>query len=134
MAVREDTGTLIGAVVLNAHGVPMASGDALMHTCRPDEVYISWLAVAEGNRGMGAGSALMAWVENLAAERNANRITLGVAKGNPAKRLYERRGYVQEAPKGCVDVCCGSLMFFTMYGCPNGGCGAINMVKELKRL
>ena len=131
VAVREDTGVVIGAVVLNAHDVPRASSDAFVHTCQPGELHISWLAVSEGNRGMGAGSALMAWVKDVATERNANRITLEVAKGNPAKRLYERRGYQEVPPRGCGEVCCGRLVFFTMYGCPNGGCGAISMVKEL---
>jgi ribosomal protein S18 acetylase RimI-like enzyme len=61
--------------------------------CKP-LINVHDLAVSESHRGEGVGAAMLAFVEGIARERGACKVTLEVLQGNAkAMRLYERMGF-----------------------------------------
>jgi ribosomal protein S18 acetylase RimI-like enzyme len=56
------------------------------------------VAVVDGHRGSGIGTALMDAIHARAREQSLTQISLSVDTDNPAKRLYERLGYVDYPP------------------------------------
>ena len=56
------------------------------------------IAVLEGQRASGVGTALMEAIHARARENGVVRISLSVDRENPARRLYERLGYVDVEP------------------------------------
>ena len=56
------------------------------------------IAVLEGQRARGVGTALMEAIHARARENGVVRISLSVDRENPARRLYERLGYVDFEP------------------------------------
>ena len=65
----------------------------------------------------------MNWAEKKARERGASKLTLGVVKGNPAKSLYDRFGF--------VDVSTPCCMPWFLVGRPHGRIGVTMMEKRL---
>ncbi len=60
---------------------------------QPDTPVITHLEVAPAWQRRGVGSALMEAVERLAFEHGHGLVCLGVGVANPARALYDRRGY-----------------------------------------
>ena len=85
-------------------------------------------------RGKGVGTKLLAWVESTARARGAKTLSLAVVRGNPAKRLYERVGYVVR-PVGACEEALSCLVVTVFFGRPYGFChpawGSDMMYKEL---
>jgi GNAT superfamily N-acetyltransferase len=52
------------------------------------------VAIVDGYRGRGVGTALLEAIHERARAAGVARISLGVDHDNPARRLYERLGYV----------------------------------------
>ncbi|MTI88440.1 MAG: GNAT family N-acetyltransferase [Balneolaceae bacterium] len=57
------------------------------------------VAVHPDARGMGVGTKLLETVEREAEEMGCSKITLEVREDNPARRLYEKKGYEYGDPK-----------------------------------
>mmetsp|Transcript_12019 Transcript_12019/g.30859 ORF Transcript_12019/g.30859 Transcript_12019/m.30859 type:complete len:201 (+) Transcript_12019:207-809(+) len=126
-----DGHTPIGYVTMTMPGVKRDFFESLFHTLRPGEAYIETLAVREGFRGQGAGRKLLEWSERTARERGATVLSLGVINGNPARRLYERFGFVEKSSGGACTCC----LLLCCFGQPYGWCppqfGAAVMEKPL---
>jgi GNAT superfamily N-acetyltransferase len=56
------------------------------------------IAVRKDQRASGVGTALMEAIHARARENGVARISLSVDRENPARRLYERLGYVDVEP------------------------------------
>eukprot|EP01045_Picozoa_sp_COSAG04_P018883 COSAG04_NODE_1785_length_5585_cov_461.563799_3_plen_236_part_00 len=145
-------GTIVGFCQLRLPGMPVDFDTPEWYEGRlaPDEGHIERLVVSGRMRGQGIGTQLLDWAEvtcrnwgslsdrdtsrvslDLPADQPLrqpiNRISLTVVHGNPARRLYERHGYVAQR-QGC----CGRLgniacAYFLMRKC-----GLNRMVKELE--
>lgn len=63
-------------------------------TIREDDSYLARLIVPEQERGAGVGSHLLAAFEALAVRNGRTRLTLHTLADGPARRFYERRGWV----------------------------------------
>ena len=103
IAVGKD-GTPLGFVMLAIH--PMNDKDGL-HSTKPGETYVEQLSVAAAARGKGIGTKLLQWAEARARESNSTTLTLSVINGNPARRLYERFGFVAKRTDPCEDCITG---------------------------
>ena len=125
-------GAVIGVILMAEHGMPVYPPG--LHTNKPGEVYIEQLGVGAAARGQGVGGKLLDWGERVARERGANMMSLGVLNGNPAIKLYERKGFVKK-PIDAVEDCCGVCIVCCLMGRPYGLCsphfGGLDMQKPL---
>jgi GNAT superfamily N-acetyltransferase len=60
------------------------------------------IAVVDGFRGRGVGGRLVTAIHERARHDGVSRISLSVDPENPAKRLYERLGYIDYKPGDCL--------------------------------
>ncbi len=58
-----------------------------------DSFYIAEIHVDPGTRGLGIGGQLLDWAEREAIRLESARMTLTTTTANPARRLYERKGF-----------------------------------------
>jgi ribosomal protein S18 acetylase RimI-like enzyme len=123
LAIRQADQLVIGVITLRQGGQTSRFDENLFHKPKNDELYVDHIAVTTDARGMGVGTKLLEWAEEKARERKATRISLGVVHGNPAKRLYDRFGYVDVSTSTCLPGC--------ILGRPHGQFGAVMMEKEL---
>lgn len=65
----------------------------------PGTFYIAEIHVDPEQRGQGIGGQLLDWVDQEAARLGREHLSLVTYAGNPARRLYERHGYVVTAEK-----------------------------------
>lgn len=85
------------AVVLEEEGRPVVAGVLYLQGTRR-QMHQSLFAIIADNerRGRGFGTRLMRGLMRLAKERfGVDMLTLEVYDGNPAKRLYERLGFIE---------------------------------------
>ena len=124
VAIREEDRHVIGICKLRIKDQPNTWDENCIHTITDDsECYLDSMAVTKEGRGKGVGTKLMAWADDVASDHQKTKMTLGVFKGNPAIRLYERQGYQV--------VRNGSIVAPFLIGCPHGQCGTVFMEKYL---
>lgn len=108
-------GEAVGFAQLGFHDMV---GDFMMPVCfrsRPEDgsCHLERIVVSEKMRGRGVGRELLKWVDEKAKERGCKKLKLEVVSNNPAKRLYERQGYVSVTKpwqKVCMCPCVFCLM------------------------
>jgi len=93
---RDADGHALGLAQLGSHDT---SGDwqlpACMHSkLQSDTSHLERIVVGANARGKGLGKKLLDWADIKSRERGCKQIKLEVVRGNPAKRLYEKHGYV----------------------------------------
>ena len=91
--VAEDGGTPLGLVWYRLF-TEQDHGEGFVDEETPEVA----VAVVDGHRGSGLGTALMEAIHMRAREQGVTRISLSVDRDNPARRLYLRLGYVEYAP------------------------------------
>ena len=123
VAVRTSDRLVVGVVALRQGGQASTLEESMVHKPDKDEFYVGHIAVTNDARGLGTGEKLLNWAEKTALERGATRLTLGVVKGNPAKSLYDRFGFVDVGSECCVSSC--------LVGRPHGRFGVTTMEKTL---
>jgi GNAT superfamily N-acetyltransferase len=91
--VAEEDGRLLGLVWYRFF-TEKVHGEGFVDEDTPELA----VAVVDGERGRGLGTALMEAIHARARAEGVARISLSVDHDNPARRLYERIGYVEVAP------------------------------------
>jgi ribosomal protein S18 acetylase RimI-like enzyme len=125
LAIRQTDQLLlvVGVIALRQGGQASRFDESLLHKPDQNELHVEHLAVTKEARGMGGGTKLLAWAEDKARERKATRLSLGVVRGNPAKRLYDRFGFVEVSTSTCMPA--------FILGRPHGQFGAVSMEKQV---
>ena len=123
VAIRQSDQTILGVIILRLGHQASTTIENFFHVPEEAECYVDHIAVTEDARGMGIGTQLLNWADEKARERGASKITLRVVRGNPAKRLYEKQGY--------VDKHAFYVGPWFLLGMPHGQLGADLMEKEL---
>jgi len=116
---------VLGIIKLRLGTTPSNWMQNTMYKVTNDELYIDLLAVRLEARGRGIGRQLLEWAEHQARNvYGVAKLTLGVTKGNRAKNLYTRFGFVQVKSHHAYSLVWG-------VGMPNGRLGASIMEKML---
>jgi len=127
VAVRVEDQKVLGICKLRMKDQPSTWDENWVHTVTDEkECYLDSMAVTKEARGRGVGTKLLNWAEEVAKDRQKQKMALGVVNGNPAKRLYERQGYKDVGKDGIV------VSF--LLGRPNGQFGAVLMEKSLSTI
>ena len=117
VAVTEEDGTVVGFAQMLFENQP-----SILHKCKANEAYLEQLCVSSDARGMGVGTKLLKWCDDLAIERNCDFIGLEVIYNNPAVVLYERKGYIiQPKTECCLETLCSTAFLCCLIGpiiCP----------------
>lgn len=95
VAIVEDR--VVGFIQLVLHGMPCD-----LHKVEKGEAYVYMIAVDPDARGMGIGSKLLNWSEEIAKQRGCDKMSLHVLGGNKAIGLYERKGYSAQPASCCL--------------------------------
>ena len=114
VAIRETDGAVVGFVQMSAPGHTRDCISRALHTLGPTEVYIEMLAVSPEARGQGVGTKMLQWAEATAVARGASSLGLGVVNGNPARRLYNRFGFVPVRQKGACSRASSAAVLFCL--------------------
>jgi len=134
-AVATVDGKVVGFIQVVLEGMPCD-----LHKAKPGEAYIEFLTVDPEARGMGIGTKLLKWSEELALSRSCHYMSLEVIGGNPAIGLYERKGYIVQ-PASCITRLIGFCVVCLLVSpliCPAGSSWYCNygqsksMKKDLK--
>ena len=129
---KGEDGSVLGVLLMAEYGMPVYPPG--LHSNKPGEMYIEQLAVSSAARGQGIGGMLIDWGESVARQRGAKMLSLGVLNGNPAIRLYEKKGFVKKQSDPC-DTCCSIIIICWLMGRPYGLCsphvGGMDMQKPL---
>ena len=99
------------------------------------KTYIEQICVSAAARGKGIGRLLLQWAEAQARAANGTSMTLSVLNGNPARRLYERFGFVVVPEGPCeqgVGCCVVTCLMGRPYGVCDPHCGAVEMKMALE--
>lgn len=78
----------------------LLTADDSGHSFVSEEIPCLAIAVAPAARGAGIGGAMLDALAGHLAERGYRALTLAVEPENPARRLYARRGFVEEIEAG----------------------------------
>jgi RimJ/RimL family protein N-acetyltransferase len=82
--------------IIERHGEPVGR----LYVARwPEEIRIIDISLLPEHCGQGVGTELLGRLLDEAA-RTRRRLTIHVEKANPARRLYERLGFSEEADRG----------------------------------
>lgn len=122
-----ESGKVVGGICVGLHDQPGCHQwpDWTWYICKEKEAYIEWIGVDVNDRGRGIGKGLLQFSDNYARAHGCHVISLGVVKGNEAKRLYERWGYGvvdTDVPACCM--CFGACIL-------TGYCWGYDMQKSL---
>jgi ribosomal protein S18 acetylase RimI-like enzyme len=130
VAVRESDDKVVGFIHMTDKSNDRDFFSRLMHPLKDGECYIESMCVLPEVRGRGIGTRLLEFCEARARERSAWCITLGVVANNPAKRLYQRFGFV-DLKRDALSSCGSSMTLFCIFGCPHWRIGGSIMEKNL---
>lgn len=132
VALVEDQ--VVGFIQVILHGMPCEK-----HSVEKGEAYVYMIAVDPDARGMGIGSKLLDWADEIGRQHGCEKMSLEVLGGNKAIGLFERKGYSAQ-PASCFSLpamllfvsCCAGLRIHPGGSSPYWTYGkAIWMVKEL---
>jgi ribosomal protein S18 acetylase RimI-like enzyme len=129
VAIRQEDDVVVGFVHMTDITMKRDTVSSWLHTSHPGECYIEMMCVLDEAQGQGIGTRLLQFCEDTAKERQAKTLCLGVVDKNPAKRLYQRFGFVDKQQQD--DYLATLLVVCCLFGCPHGGWGATDMVKDL---
>lgn len=118
IAVRESDGKVVGFAQMTDRTMTRDPVSSCLHSLDDGECYIEMMSVHPETRGGGIGTRLLQFCEARAKERGANKLTLGVVAGNPAKRLYVRFGF-QDVDRNCFSKMMNMVGLFTLFGLPH---------------
>lgn len=66
---------------------------SVLEIFKPQDCYIEHIAVNSSMRGKGIGDMLISSAEEALKEKGFSTLSLAVAENNPAKHLYDRKGF-----------------------------------------
>lgn len=118
VAVEKATNEILGVIVLYTGQDGIKMDEALQRWLEnknaptikidpeayPDEFYLDTICVHKKSRGLGLGTKLLQFAEEVAREKGYKKLSLNVEiKKDKARRLYEKMGYVVVEPWTIID-------------------------------